>query len=95
MQALREGLRDGMDSNSRGSAAFPLSLRTEDTFAGLTAREFQVARLLAEGLPNSEMAARLGISSHTARHHTQHVLRKLGVHSRAAAGARLRELLPR
>ena len=34
--------------------------------------------------------SRLGISPHTARHHTQRVLDKLGVHSRAAAGARLR-----
>jgi DNA-binding CsgD family transcriptional regulator len=32
----------------------------------------------------------LGISAHTARHHTQRVLAKLKVHSRAEAGAKLR-----
>ncbi len=57
---------------------------------GLTEREAEVARLLAEGRRNNAIAAALGISPHTARHHTQRVLAKLGVHSRAEAGARLR-----
>lgn len=57
---------------------------------GLTPRELEVARLLAEGRRNSAIAQALGISPHTARHHTQHVLAKLGAHSRAEAGARLR-----
>jgi len=50
----------------------------------------EVAILLAEGCSNSTVARRLGISPHTARHHTQRVLGKLGVHSRSAAGALLR-----
>jgi DNA-binding NarL/FixJ family response regulator len=57
---------------------------------GLTPREVEVAMLIAEGCSNSVVARRLGISPHTARHHTQRVLGKLGVHSRAEAGARLR-----
>lgn len=57
---------------------------------GLTPREVQVALLLAEGLSNSALASRLEISPHTARHHTQRVLGKLGAHSRAEAGAKLR-----
>lgn len=57
---------------------------------GLTAREADVAKLLEEGCPNLTIARRLGISPHTARHHTQRVLAKLGVHSRSEAGARLR-----
>jgi DNA-binding NarL/FixJ family response regulator len=57
---------------------------------GLTEREAQVARLLAEGRSNSVIAEKLRISPHTARHHTQRVLSKLGVHSRSAAGARIR-----
>jgi len=56
---------------------------------GLTAREAQVASLLAQRLTNDEIAAALGISSHTARHHTESVLLKLGVTSRRA----LRQLL--
>lgn len=57
---------------------------------GLTDRELEVAALLADGRGNAAIAVALSISPHTARHHTQHVLGKLGVHSRAEAGARLR-----
>lgn len=57
---------------------------------GFTPRELEVAELLAEGLGNKALAGRLGISVHTARHHTQRVLTKLGVHSRAEAIVRLR-----
>ena len=58
---------------------------------GFTPREIDVAILLAQGCSNATVARRLDISPHTARHHTQHVLDKLGVHSRAEAGARLRQ----
>jgi DNA-binding NarL/FixJ family response regulator len=57
---------------------------------GMTPREIEVAMLLTEGCSNRTIAHRLGVSPHTARHHTQRVLIKLGVHSRAEAGARLR-----
>jgi DNA-binding NarL/FixJ family response regulator len=56
----------------------------------LTPREWEVAVLLADGRSNVEVAAALGISAHTARHHTESVLAKLGVRSRAQAGAILR-----
>jgi DNA-binding NarL/FixJ family response regulator len=73
------------------SSAPPVQSR-EQVWAdyGLTEREIEVARLLAEGRRNTAIAGALGISPHTARHHTQRVLAKLGVHSRAEAGARLR-----
>ncbi len=54
---------------------------------GFTERELEVALLLAEGASNAAIAEALGISKHTARHHTRHVLTKLGVHSRARVGA--------
>ena len=57
---------------------------------GLTRRELEVATLLAQGRTNTAIANTLHISAHTARHHTQRILGKLGVHSRAAAGAKLR-----
>ncbi|GLC27957.1 response regulator transcription factor [Roseisolibacter agri] len=57
---------------------------------GLTERQVEVARLLGEGVSNEELAQRLGISPHTARNHTEHVMRKLGVGSRARVGALLR-----
>lgn len=59
---------------------------------GLTPREEQVARLLAQGQRTREIAQALGISDHTARHHTEAVLRKLGVHTRAAVASVLQAL---
>lgn len=57
----------------------------------LTPREMQVARLLASGCSTVALAGVLLISVHTARRHLEHVLTKLGVHSRGAAVALLRE----
>ena len=57
--------------------------------AGLTPREAQVARLVAAGLATKAVAFRLGISAHTARHHTERVFEKLGVRSRAGVAALL------
>ena len=50
----------------------------------LTPRELEVARLLLRGKSNDEVAVTLGISGHTARHHTERVFTKLDVRSRAA-----------
>jgi DNA-binding NarL/FixJ family response regulator len=59
---------------------------------GLTARETEVLSLLAEGLPNKGIAARLGISEHTAKFHVNAILSKLGAESRAAAIVRAARL---
>jgi DNA-binding CsgD family transcriptional regulator len=53
---------------------------------GLTRAESRVARLLAEGRSNTEVAAALSISPHTAERHTEKVLQNLEIHSRAAVG---------
>jgi DNA-binding response OmpR family regulator len=45
---------------------------------GLTERQVAVARLLAEGCSNVEVAERLGVSEHTARNHTMHVMGSSG-----------------
>jgi DNA-binding CsgD family transcriptional regulator len=50
----------------------------------LTKRELDVTGLLLRGHSNREIAGRLNISAHTARHHTEKVLEKLGIRSRAA-----------
>ncbi len=54
-------------------------------FAALSPRERQVLALIADGLSNTEVAARLAISEKTARNHASNVFDKLGVWSRAQA----------
>lgn len=53
----------------------------------LTARELEVLRMMADGLGNKQIGARLGISDHTAKFHVSAILGKLGVSSRTEAVA--------
>lgn len=66
------------------SHARPLASNTREK---LTRRESEVLRLLAQGLTQDEIAGRLGIRPKTVGSHIEHILRKLGVHSRAQAVA--------
>lgn len=52
---------------------------------GLTARQVDVLRLLADGLSNRDIGRRLGISARTAEHHVQDIYTRLGVTGRAPA----------
>jgi LuxR family transcriptional regulator, maltose regulon positive regulatory protein len=58
-----------------------------DTTAGLTRREMEVLRLVAEGLSNQSIGKRLFVSDHTVHRHLANILGKLGVSTRAAAVA--------
>jgi DNA-binding CsgD family transcriptional regulator/tetratricopeptide (TPR) repeat protein len=60
---------------------------TQAGAAGLTARELEVLAFLAQGLRNTEIAARLVISERTVANHVAAVLGKLAVDSRGAAVA--------
>lgn len=62
------------------------SLREE---FGLTPAESRVARLIGEGRSNADIAQHLFISPHTARRHTERVMIKLKVRSRAEVGPKL------
>jgi DNA-binding response OmpR family regulator len=61
---------------------------------GLTERQVLVARLLAQGLSNTEIAERMKVSAHTARNHTYQVLQKLSTSKRARVPSILRGELP-
>ena len=68
------------------AAGQPHSRRIPDLRpGGLSEREVEVLRLLAEGCSNPEIGRRLIISRRTAEHHVQHIYAKLGVSTRAAA----------
>ena len=57
---------------------------------GLSPRESQVARLIARGLATKEVAQKLSISTHTARHHTERVFAKLAVRTRTQVAIAMR-----
>ena len=54
---------------------------------GLTPRELEVLRLVAEGLTNEQIAEQLVVSEHTVHHHVTSIKRKLDLPSRTAAAA--------
>ena len=61
-------------------------LEVEDELSEeITSRETDVLRMLAEGLVNKEIAARLGISEHTVKFHISSILDKLGASTRTEA----------
>ena len=64
-----------------------LGVSTTTNAAGLTARQLEVLRLLAEGLTNVDIAARLTLSPKTVEHHVSAVLDKLRVATRGQAVA--------
>ena len=58
---------------------------------GLTERELEVLRLVAEGLSNKEIAQRLQMTRRTVEFHVSNILKKLGVTSRVEAAMWARE----
>jgi DNA-binding CsgD family transcriptional regulator len=85
---VRARLRDaGVNAVPRGQLP-----TTRANPAGLTARQLDVLALLADGLSNADIAARLVISPKTADHHVSAILAKLEVHSRGEAAAVARRL---
>jgi DNA-binding NarL/FixJ family response regulator len=53
-----------------------------DAFASLSERELQVVGLVAEGLSNKEISARLALSDKTVKNHISHILAKMGLTAR-------------
>jgi DNA-binding CsgD family transcriptional regulator/tetratricopeptide (TPR) repeat protein len=70
-----------------GGPEAPPGSTLEGPLATLSRREAEVLVLVAEGLTNAEIAARLVVSEHTVHRHVTNILRKLGLPSRAAAAS--------
>jgi len=60
----------------------PLAATTSQTFRGLSRREMEVARLIADGASNADAASQLFISERTVESHVTSIFNKLGVDSR-------------
>jgi DNA-binding NarL/FixJ family response regulator len=78
---VRRSLRE------RGARDIPVGPRaaTASDQSGLTRRECDVLELVAAGMTNREIAARLHLSARTVGHHVAAILRKLGVKTRTEA----------
>jgi len=90
LQAASSGLAviapeflDVLLPSSEATDADPLTLHDP-----LTSRESEVLALLAEGAGNREIAAKLGVSEHTAKFHVSSILSKLGATTRTEAVTR-------
>lgn len=83
LDATREQLRE--------LGARPPTRSTTQGIAGLTGREVEIVRLVAERRSNKEIGAALGISARTASTHLSNIFVKLGVDSRGELADRARE----
>jgi predicted ATPase/DNA-binding CsgD family transcriptional regulator len=84
--AQDEALASQPSIPGRSQAQPPAALAESPGYpAGLTEREVQVLRLVAQGLTNAQIAERLTVSPHTVHAHIRAIHSKLGITSRAAA----------
>lgn len=83
-----------------GQLVFPqaarrwLQERRVGALDNLTPREHEVWALLADGLSNSQVAGRLGLSDNTVKFHLQHLFTKLGVKNRTEAALKYASARP-
>ena len=82
LSGLGDLTEEGDGSELDGRDALVVATSADTT---LTPRETEVLELLAEGMANKEIAARLSFSTHTAKFHVESLLRKLDAVNRAEA----------
>ncbi len=84
-QAIRNAARGGMYLDPAVAGGLASRMVTPTGLAALTEQERNVLALVARGLSNREIGARLHISERTVRSHMSGVLAKLGLESRTQA----------
>ena len=99
-KALAEILRDVASGQSYVSPSLSARLLSDllqptgskpDPLSQLTGREAEILKLVAEGLSNKEVAARLSLQEKTVKHHMTRVLAKLNVRNRTEAALLMHE----
>ena len=89
LEAIRDVHQGGAPMSSEVARkvveAFQQAASTQDEDSELSLREREVLELLAEGLPDKEIAAKLNLSKPTVRYHLKHIYDKLHVRSRTEA----------
>ena len=65
------------------SRIFSMLEEADGSFAGLTDRELEIARLAARGLRNSEIASQLSISENTVKYHLKNIFSKTSIDRRS------------
>ena len=83
--ALIEPLAASLRQLSRLETGDVASDLTESMIESLTEREMEILQLLAQGLANKQIAARLSISEHTVKFHVSAIYHKLGASNRTEA----------
>lgn len=83
-----DGELRGKHASPVAPAQVPSAIVQRSANEVLTPRESEVLGLLAEGLSNKEIAAKLEISEHTAKFHVNSILQKMGAQKRVEAVVR-------
>ncbi|OGQ93609.1 MAG: hypothetical protein A2464_06230 [Deltaproteobacteria bacterium RIFOXYC2_FULL_48_10] len=78
-------LEAALRTDQQNETAMDSSRPSEKTDFGLTNREIEVLKLIAEGYTNNEISGMLFISPHTVKSHMIHIFNKLGVNDRTQA----------
>jgi DNA-binding NarL/FixJ family response regulator len=93
-EAIRQVVAGGLVIDPRVARAAVQPPERDAPLPQLSAAERAVARLVAEGLPNAEIAARLQLAHGTVKNTVSVLLRKLGARDRTALALRLARELP-
>ena len=89
--AIQVAWSRGHDLSSAASVAYalrdgPLTQKPKRP-AGVTGRELEIAGLVTNGMTNREIARKLSLAERTVDAHVEHIMNKLGYHSRAQIAA--------
>jgi DNA-binding NarL/FixJ family response regulator len=94
LAAVRAAAQGHAPLDPRVARALLPTAVTETPGSGLSTRELDVLRLVAQGLANKQVGTRLGISERTVKAHLGRVFRVIGVNDRTSAALWARENLP-